>query len=190
MRKTAAVAALSVGSLVLSLAACDSPASTTAPRSAMGSTSLHAAVPRTQPVEMLDDCDPATFNAVIGPGTCQKNHPGLTFSKFIQQLIDNQNAPAWRNAPSSLTLTLGSTLSAINRGGEVHTFTRVAAFGGGVVPDLNAILGLSPRPECLNAAPDEFLPPGGVDNETANTPGTKYYQCCIHPWMRTTVVVR
>jgi hypothetical protein len=35
-----------------------------------------------------------------------------------------------------------------NRGGEDQTFTEVGAFGGGCVAPLNAVLGLSPVPEC------------------------------------------
>jgi hypothetical protein len=191
MRHNSLCSLLSVGSMAMILAGCDAPGRVAEPPrfAASASGALAAAIPA-HPIELLDKCDPATFNAAVGPGTCMSNHPGIKFDDFINQLIANQNAPAWRNAPMNFNAALGTPLLAINRGGEVHTFTRVAAFGGGVVPVLNAILGLTPRPECLAAGPDEFLLPGGTDAETITTPGTALYQCCIHPWMKTTITVR
>ena len=173
------------------LAACggmSDPVLSTAP--ALAVVSASSAV-KTQPVQMQDQCDPATFNASIGPGTCASGHPGVTFDTFVGQLTARQNAPAWRNAPSNLTASFGSTLVATNRGGEVHSFTKVAAFGGGVVPFLNALAGTPvPAPECLAAPPSEFVGPGGTDSEDLDQQGTLNFQCCIHPWMRTTVTVK
>jgi hypothetical protein len=186
----------STASLVLSsllLAACSDPARVTDPRagSLVARASATASVDGSHPVEMLDQCDPETFNAAVGPGTCTSSHPGITFDRFIAQLSERQDAPAWRNAPQNFSTALGTTLVAINRGGEVHTFTRVAVFGGGVVPVLNLLSGTPvPAPECLAAPPSEYIFPGGQDAEVANQSGTLYYQCCIHPWMRTTVNVR
>jgi hypothetical protein len=180
---------LSVGSLSVLLAGCEAPNQVTAPPRLAAGSALLSAQPA-HPIELLDQCDPTTFNAAVGPGTCMSSHAGIKFDTFIGQLIANQNAPAWRNSPSTFTAALGTPLVAVNKGGEVHTFTRVAQFAGGVVPELNAILGLKPAPECLNADPEEFLLPGGIDAETVNTPGTALYQCCIHPWMRTTITVR
>ena len=39
-------------------------------------------------VKMQDNCDPATFNAAIGPGTCviHGNHPTVTFADFLAKL--------------------------------------------------------------------------------------------------------
>ena len=51
-------------------------------------------------------------------------------------------------APGQLSLDAGGTLAARNRGGEVHTFTEVATFGGGCIEALNDLLGLTPVPEC------------------------------------------
>jgi hypothetical protein len=45
-----------------------------------------SAASATRQVQVLDDCDPATFNAAIGPGTCVKDG-GTTFSEFIAQLL-------------------------------------------------------------------------------------------------------
>jgi hypothetical protein len=44
-------------------------------------------------------------------------------------------------APSQTDSWLGDALVAVNNGGEMHTFTRVANFGGGVVPFLNGLAG-------------------------------------------------
>jgi hypothetical protein len=181
---------LSVGSISFLLLGCDSATRVAEPSRLAASSNALTDVHPAHPIELLDQCDPDTFNAAVGPGTCMSNHPGIKFDKFISQLIANQDAPAWRNAPLNFSAALGTQLVAVNKGGEVHSFTRVAKFGGGVVPELNAILGLTPTAECLAAGPDEFLLPGGIDAETVNTPGTALYQCCIHPWMRTTITVR
>ena len=106
-----------------------------------------SAASATRQVQVLDDCDPATFNAAIGPGTCVKDG-GTTFSEFIAQLLAQGRAPAWRFAPAQLKLDAGGTLQARNRGGEDHTFTEVANFGGGCIAALNDLLGLTTVPEC------------------------------------------
>jgi len=190
MRHIAATALLSMGSLLV--AGCNDPARVTDPRApllAAPVSDVSSGSP-SHPIELLDQCDPATFNGAVGPGTCTSSHPGITFDRFLAQLTNDQAAPAWRNAPVNFTTKLGTTLVAINRGGEVHSFTRVAAFGGGVVPFLNQLSGTPvPAPECLEAPLSEYLLPGGQDAEPADQRGTLYYQCCIHPWMRTTVSV-
>jgi plastocyanin len=141
-------------------------------------------------VLMLDACDGPSFNAAIGEGTCTRPG-GVTFDKFIGQLLKHGEAPAWRFSPEQLKLDAGGTISAPNRGGEFHTFTEVAAFGGGCVPDLNALLGLTPVPEC--GIPGIFgttgAPPGGVVTTGALPAGTHLFMCLIHPWMRSTAQV-
>jgi len=85
---------------------------------------------------------------------------------------------------------LGQTLVAINRGGEVHTFTHVEAFGGGIVPLLNDLAHVpNVAPECLQLEPDDFVAPGTTYEETVEDTGTQRFQCCIHPWMRLEVRV-
>ena len=56
------------------------------------------------------------------------------FVEFIRQ--------AKHFAPPNVTMRIGERLVATNRGGEVHTFTEVEEFGGGIVPDLNELTGL------------------------------------------------
>jgi plastocyanin len=151
-----------------------------------------SAASTTRQVQVLDDCDPATFNAAIGPGTCIKDGT-TTFSEFIAQLLAQGRAPAWRFAPAQLNLDASGTLQAHNRGGEVHTFTQVANFGGGCIQALNELLGLTPVPECAGFPGGAFaataVPPGGTVTTTPLAPGVHRYECLIHPWMRTTATV-
>jgi hypothetical protein len=145
----------------------------------------------TRNVQILDACDPATFNAAVAPGTCTRPGGGVTFSAFISQLQTHGVAPAWRSTPGQLDLAPGGTLLASNRGGEDHTFTEVAAYGGGCVPPLNAILGLTPVPECsIPGLFDSTLVEQGDTLEVSGlTGGIHRFECLIHPWMRTTVFV-
>ena len=145
----------------------------------------------TRNVQLLDACDPATFNAAVAPGTCTRPGGGVKFSEFITQLQTQGQAPAWRFAPGQLGLAPGGTLSATNSGGEDHTFTEVAAYGGGCVPQLNAILGLTPVPECsIPGLFDSTLVEQKDTLEVSGlTVGIHRFECLIHPWMRTTVVV-
>lgn len=138
-------------------------------------------------VQVLDDCDAETFNAVLGPGACVKDGD-VTFDEFIEQLLTRGEVPAWRFAPEHLKLNAGGTITATNRGGEFHTFTEVAAFGGGCVQEINDLIGLQPVPEC--ATPGIFettgLPPRASRNTGPLASGTHRFQCLIHPWQRTT----
>jgi plastocyanin len=141
-------------------------------------------------VQMMDACDPESFNAAIGPGTCTRQG-GVTFAKFLSLLGRHRKVGAWNFAPPALNARVGQELLAVNRGGEVHTFTEVEEFGGGVVPDLNTLSGEPvPAPECLSLAPGDFVPPGGTYTDAVEEEGAERYQCCIHPWMRTVVTAR
>lgn len=142
-------------------------------------------------VTALDACDGPSFNLVIGPGTCERSG-GVKFDDFIGQLIAMGEAPAWRFAPEAFTLADGGSIDAYNRGGEFHTLTEVAAFGGGCVPELNAVLGLSPVPEC--GVPGIFgatgIAPGDELEGQPLSSGSHLFMCLIHPWMRTEVTVQ
>lgn len=145
-------------------------------------------------VRLLDDCEPTTFNAVLGDGACIGNGH-TTFAEFIEELEETQDAHKWRNQPSQMHLNVGRPTLIENRGGEVHTFTHVAAFGGGFVNELNGISGNPvPAPECLALGAIVFIPPGATEEgPTAGTGelpvGISRFQCCIHPWMRTVIEV-
>jgi plastocyanin len=151
-------------------------------------------------VRILDDCDPATFNAVIGPGTCTGDGE-TTFADFFAQLKRDGAAEDWEFKPGDFHVNVGDDINAVNKGGEFHTFTRVAEFGGGCVPELNEPLGLTPVAECNDLVdingqmvPKAFVETGvGVGGNLhvhVLDPGTHKYECLIHPWMRAVVEVR
>jgi plastocyanin len=139
-------------------------------------------------VTMMDACDPESFDAA--GVTCVRSG-GVTFQRFLELLGKHQTVGAWRFSPGTLNASVGQTLRAVNRGGEVHTFTEVEHFSGGVVDTLNTLSGnLVPAPECLNLAPGDFVPPGASHTDRVEEAGIEHYQCCIHPWMRLDVNVR
>ena len=141
-------------------------------------------------VQIKDQCDPATFNDAVGPGTCADHQGGVPFDMFVAELQHTQQAGAWHFAPGEVHLQPGEAFDARNNGGETHTFTEVDEFGGGVVPFLNQLSGNPvPAPECLQLGQNDFLSPGTATAPDVETPGVHHYQCCIHPWMRTDVVV-
>jgi len=162
-----------------------------------------------RPILITDDCEPISFNLVF-PGVCVGSGK-TTFDKFISQLTQHQNAFLWMFAPRESTVPVGKTLNLGNTGGETHTFTKVAEFGGGFVVPLNVLSGNpTPRPECTTgkvlvlgtmlepqpAGPANIFVEAGEEEEgpTAGSPilpagQTVKFQCCIHPWMRTEVRV-
>ena len=172
------------------LAACadQTPTAPIQPRLASGSGS------GVQEVKLRDDCEPTSFNAAIGAGACVKNG-SVTFDRFIAELTEKRFVGAWKNNPDQFGARVGVTLAVVNIGGETHTFTHVAAFGGGVVPLLNDLSGnTTVAPECVQ--PGSFVPiPAGGTLTIPTGPGglaagTHRFQCCIHPWMRTTVTAK
>jgi plastocyanin len=145
-------------------------------------------------IELRDDCDPATFNAGLGAGTCQHRSTaaGVTLASFNSELTATGHVAAWQIFPSTLDVSEGDRFTLANTGGETHTYTEVENFGGGVVPALNTASGnTTVAPECANAATfgSSTLVSGGVATHTFDEAGTEKYQCCIHPWMRQTVTV-
>jgi plastocyanin len=144
----------------------------------------------TKQVQMMDACEPESFNAAIGAGTCVRNG-GVRFDDFIRLLGAHQSIGSWHFAPGTINVRVGQTLLAVNHGGEVHTFTEVEEFGGGIVPDLNALSGNPvPAPECLALTGGDFVPPGGSFTDEVEEAGVARYECCIHPWMRAVVTAR
>ena len=152
-------------------------------------------------VALVDNCDPATFNAFVGPGTCAPRHGhdtpfleffGLLFSPLAANVIGH---PAWQFAPGYVSVRAGQTVRATNTGGEAHTFTEVTAFGGGFLPFLNGVGGptgtvpLVPAPACVSPAGMTTVAPGGTVQINQLSPGVHKFQCCIHPWMRAVVDV-
>ena len=140
-----------------------------------------------RPIQILDACDPTSFDAVFGLGTCIRPG-GRNLQDFIGEVAAKGEADAWRFAPGNIEARVGQTLLAINGGGEKHTFTEVKKFGGGINPILNELShNTEVAPECNTST---MIAAGGSQTDELDEPGTELYQCCIHPWMRTTVTVR
>jgi hypothetical protein len=138
-------------------------------------------------VTINDDCDSVTFNAGLGAGNCIKAGT-TTLASYNSQLAATGAVAGWNFTPTSLTITSGGTVSAFNAGGQEHTFTAVAAFGGGSVIGNNIGVGTSVEaPECVNAS---LIAPGATFTTIAlNAVAVVHYQCCIHPWEHTDVTV-
>ena len=149
-------------------------------------------------VVALDECDPATFNAVVGPDFC-KNVALAFVAPFATTLSDlfakaaaGAPDPSWDFEPDSLKVKQGTPLIVVNQGGEPHTFTPVANFGGGFIAGLNG--GQAAVPECAAGFKDVAVArtrilQGSQLQVSGLTKGEHHFQCCIHPWMRVTVKV-
>ena len=173
---------------------------------AAATTALQAQVrSRDANIAMMDNCsdsDPAYDQF----GGCPENAPfpgfrsyrgDVTVAEFFALLISPLapgaviGHPSWRNEPSYISVGAGRPVRVSNRGGRVHTFTKVNDFGGGFVPLLNELM--TPAPECG----EDFVPNPGVvfvgvgqtQTLTSLDPGLHKFQCCIHPWMRGAVRV-
>lgn len=144
-----------------------------------------------------DSCEPESFNAGIGPGTCLKQGR-TTLAEFIAELQATQVARDWRFTPDQIPGRFGIDVLGNNVGGEEHTFTPVKTYGGGVVPLLNTLSGNPVEAmECLTLDEDDLVPSGGrylIEAEelaeVADASGIARVQCCIHPWMRAEVRLR
>jgi len=143
-------------------------------------------------IAVKDDCDP-TDPAWAPTGGCLLKDGAVTnaeFSAFLTSPLSPTTVvghPAWRNEPSYIKIEVGQSVRVTNEGGRLHTFTEVAAYGGGRVPPLR--VGLIPAPECLAMAPSAELPPGATLTVDALAVGTHRFQCCIHSWMRAAIKV-
>ena len=157
-------------------------------------------------IAVMDNCDntsgPFTMLCVAVPHRSDVGFPeffSMLFSPLIKSIVGH---PSWRMEPAYLDIREDQTLMISNKGADTHTFTEVANFGGGLVPGLNGApdpadgfppppagtVALVPAPECFAVGPSDFLSPGQT-KALHPTAGTKKYQCCIHPWMRTVVGV-
>jgi plastocyanin len=144
-------------------------------------------------IAVLDSCDPSDPGWAPTGGCFFKNGQ-VSFAEFNALLFSPLGGgpaggilighPAWRNQPSFITIREGKSIHVENKGGRTHSFTKVASFGGGIVPPLNG--GLAAAPECAAMVP---LPAGNKIAVSGLADGTHHFQCCIHPWMRATVHV-
>ena len=143
-------------------------------------------------IAIRDDCDPRDVAGWAPTGGCALRRGNVTFAEFARELDSPLAAAvvghqAWRNDPSYLVVESGKTIRVRNEGGRVHTFTRVANFGGGKVPNPALNEGLVTAPECP-ASID--IPPGGTIRVSGLAPGDHRFECCIHPWMRALITVQ
>jgi plastocyanin len=147
----------------------------------------------------LDECDPTTFNAKLGPDFC-KNVALAFATSFATKFADlfakaaaGAPDPGWDFEPDKVTIKKGTPLVVVNQGGEPHTFTEVAKFGGGFITGLNG--GEAPVPECAGGFKDVAVArtrilQGSQLQVTGLSKGEHHFECCIHPWMRVTVDVK
>src|SRR4030081_65784 len=91
--------------------------------------------PHSAQVIALDECDPTTFNAMLGPDFCKNVTLGAftTFDNLFAEAASGNPDPNWDFEPDTLRIKQGTILSVVDQGGEPHTFTEVAQFGGGFV---------------------------------------------------------
>jgi plastocyanin len=143
-------------------------------------------------IAIRDDCDPRDVAGWAATGGCALRRGNVTFAEFAREL-DSPLAlavvghQAWRNDPSYLVVEAGKTIRVRNEGGRAHTFTKVAAFGGGKVPNPALNEGLVTAPECLTSID---IAPGGSARVSGLAPGDHRFECCIHPWMRALITVQ
>jgi hypothetical protein len=138
-------------------------------------------------IGILDRCDPASFNPVLGDEACLIRNSGVPLDTFLERVNPKDGGHnAWRFSPEQVRLSGGQFLRLDNRGGEVHTFTEVDNFGGGFVDELNAALPPG-TPLAEPIGPPRFIAAGERIDLPLPAAGTHLFECLIHPWMRTTV---
>jgi plastocyanin len=147
-------------------------------------------------VVALDECDPTTFNAALGPDFCHNVTIGAftTLDQLFAQAAAGTPDPGWDFEPDTLRIKKGTPVVVVDQGGEPHTFTEVAKFGGGFIPGLNAP-GENTVPECVggfkNVAVARTRILQGSHTEIKDlSKGEHLFECCIHPWMRVKVEVK
>jgi plastocyanin len=146
---------------------------------------------RAKRIVIRDDCDPRdpAWEAI---GGCERRRGDVSRAEFAGEnssplslaVVGHQ---AWRNDPSYLEIKEGDRVRITNRGGRVHTFTRVEQFGGGssANPAINKGLVMSPEcPGAVNVAPGDRVVLSDLPA------GNHRFICCIHPWMRALIKVK
>lgn len=143
----------------------------------------------------LDECDPTTFNAALGPDFCHNVTLGAftTLSDLFAKAAAGTPDKNWDFEPDTLEVRKGTVLTVVDQGGEPHTFTEVSEFGGGFIPGLNN--GQATVPECSggfsNVAVARTRILQGSHTQIAGlSKGEHLFECCIHPWMRVKVNVK
>src|SRR5262245_17958971 len=95
MRRPRALAGLVMLSPAMLLLACsDRPVPTEASRAALPTSALARQAKHVGSIIGHDACDPASFNAMFGDGTCINPGP-TTLDEFFAELTETQNARGW-----------------------------------------------------------------------------------------------
>lgn len=150
---------------------------------------------------ITDDCDP-TDGDWTAVGGCFRDGGGEVTRAEFRGANENGHPghPSWRIVPPYVAERSGDEIRIRNTGGRDHTFTEVNKFGGGYNAGQNA-RGAAVAPECATvdpatgaltpapAAVATTVAPGGEMRVEGLSPGTHNFQCCIHPWMRSTVKI-
>ena len=144
----------------------------------------------------LDECDPVTFNAALGPNFCHNVTLGAftTLTDLFAKAAAGTPDPNWDFEPDTVNIKKGTTVIVVDQGGEPHTFTEVKEFGGGFIPGLNAP-GEDTVRECSGgfanvAVAKTRILQGSQVQISDLSQGEHLFQCCIHPWMRVRVEVK
>ena len=156
--------------------------------------------PSVAQVVALDECDPHTFNKVLGPDFCHNVALGVlgyttTLSDLFTKAAAGTPDPGWDFEPDTDKIEEGTILTIVDQGGEPHTFTEVKAFGNGFLPPLNPGSATSVIPECNGgfkniAVARTRVVQGSHLDIVGLSKGKHLFQCCIHPWMRMEVDVK
>jgi hypothetical protein len=148
-------------------------------------------------VVALDECDPTpeppSVNAAFGAGTCVNVGGTVTLPDFLAALPTGH--AQWLFQPLTTTIGKHDTIRATNQGGEIHTFTEVAAFGGGFIPSLNNPVNSPTIPECEGGYANAGVASTRIIQGSSLVisglkKGVHHFECCIHPWMRMDVEVK
>jgi plastocyanin len=160
-----------------------------------GQALAQTALPATAQVVALDECEPSSFNAALGPDFCHNVALGAstTLSDLFAKAAAGTPDKNWDFEPDNITIRNGGSVVLTDQGGEPHTFTEVKKFGGGFIDGLND--GEATVPECaggfdnLDVAKTRVLQGSKLEIDNMSK-GDHHFQCCIHPWMRMTVSVK
>ena len=141
-------------------------------------------------IAIEDDCDPSD-PAWAPTGGCANKRGDVRFAEFAGELssplsLSVVGHQAWQMEPAYLEITAGTKIKITNTGGRGHTFTEVAAYGGGKIPNPALNKGLTTAPECPGSVD---IAPGGSIKLSGLSVGNHRFLCCIHPWMRALVKV-
>jgi hypothetical protein len=157
-------------------------------------------------IDAQDACDPASFNAAgIDCQRVDGSGKRVTLDELFARVVKDRAHGAWRFNSDDVKVKAGQSVSVrLGRGGEFHTFTKVAQFGPGCIPELNGpIFGApDPAPECApidtpgGPVPAPFVTDGiPTDGSAVQIPaakltrGANLFECMIHPWMHAKVTV-